>query len=227
MNKVPLDAITLRKGAHESRDDGVCLMEAVAWYAGEKHTDRPTCVCPMLNRMGIRLNDSLPDEKRIRLLQYVPRLVGTAGDGHQQARGLMAMDWIIRTNTPTWMEAAKMDASALRALPEIRSWDDVVAAQPLLDDARTRGVAAARAAAWAAQAAAWASAWAAQATTWAAAQAAAKAATQAHELVLIPIHDQLQDDALRLFGEMVALGREDRALYTLPVEQVLLEQSHA
>ncbi len=44
MNSVPLDDITLRSGAHSSREDGMCLMEAVSFYAGEKHSDHPTCV---------------------------------------------------------------------------------------------------------------------------------------------------------------------------------------
>ena len=64
MNGVPLDEITLRHGSHTDRNSGVCLMEAVAWYAGEQHSDHPDCVCPVLGEMGRGLNDALPDSKR-------------------------------------------------------------------------------------------------------------------------------------------------------------------
>ena len=44
MTDIDLDGIVLDKGAHDTREDGVCVMEAVAWYAGEDHSDAPACV---------------------------------------------------------------------------------------------------------------------------------------------------------------------------------------
>jgi hypothetical protein len=40
---------TLSHGSHDRREDGMCLMEAVAFLAGERHSDRgatqrPPCV---------------------------------------------------------------------------------------------------------------------------------------------------------------------------------------
>jgi hypothetical protein len=35
---------TLRHGSHESPQDGLCAMEWVAYLAGEKHSDYPSCV---------------------------------------------------------------------------------------------------------------------------------------------------------------------------------------
>jgi hypothetical protein len=37
-----LDGIVLKSGAHDSRESGVCALEAVAWFAGLPHSDR-TC----------------------------------------------------------------------------------------------------------------------------------------------------------------------------------------
>ena len=34
-----LNEIVLSRGAHASREKGVCAMELVAWLAGEKHSD--------------------------------------------------------------------------------------------------------------------------------------------------------------------------------------------
>ena len=70
-----------RPGSYELRQQGVCLMEAVAWYAGENHSDMPACVSPVLRRYGMSLNDRLPAERRQELKAFIPRLVGTAGDG--------------------------------------------------------------------------------------------------------------------------------------------------
>lgn len=44
MNHLDLDTIVLDKGTHDTRANGVCVMEAVAWYAGEDHSDAPACV---------------------------------------------------------------------------------------------------------------------------------------------------------------------------------------
>ena len=56
--------IRLDRGAHDSREDGHCAMETVAWLAGEDHTDAPRCASPVLARYTIRLNDRWTDEQR-------------------------------------------------------------------------------------------------------------------------------------------------------------------
>ncbi len=70
--------IRLTAGDHSSPGDGLCLMEAVALFAGERHGDWPTCVCPVLIEFGRVLNDTMPDQWRTALLlPLVPALVGT------------------------------------------------------------------------------------------------------------------------------------------------------
>jgi len=70
--------IRLTAGDHSSPGDGLCLMEAVALFAGERHGDWPTCVCPVLIEFGRVLNDAMPDQWRTALLlPLVPALVGT------------------------------------------------------------------------------------------------------------------------------------------------------
>jgi len=77
-NQINLYSITLSRGPHRDRTDGVCLMEAVAWMAGEPHTDQPACVDPALAAFGRVLNDRLRDDERQHLLPLIPLLVGTA-----------------------------------------------------------------------------------------------------------------------------------------------------
>ena len=123
-----LDALTLAKGAHDSYEEGVCLMEAVAWWADQEHTDHPRCVSPVLGTYGRSLNDVLPDGKRQLLKPFIPRMPSTAGDGLDEARSYMALDWLIRTWTPAWLDVAGFSEEAA-ALRDLRRIADLVAAK--------------------------------------------------------------------------------------------------
>ena len=163
--------ITLTRGAHETRAAGVCLLEAAAWFAGKSHTDHPACVSPVLAAYGRSLNDALPDDSRQLLVPFVPLMPGTAGDGLDEARGYLALDWLIRVHTPAWLDLAGLadEARALRDLSRITDLAAAQAARPVVLTARNKATAARDATKDAARAAAWDAAWAA-------AGAAAKAA---------------------------------------------------
>ena len=110
---VDLATIHLDKGSHP--DDGRgCLLEWTARFAGEPVTDHPVCTSPVLAAFGIAWNDTLDDETRQRLVPYIPRLVGTAGDPKaDQVRAWMATDWLIRTVTPTWLRKAGLSLEVI------------------------------------------------------------------------------------------------------------------
>jgi hypothetical protein len=149
MHHLDLATLTLGTGSHIDRDAGVCLLEAVAWWADESHTDAPACVSVVLTSFGTRLNDVLPQDRRQQLVPLIPRLVGTRSDGHDETRSYMALDWLIRTYTPAWLDLAGLTAEAT-ALRDLRRIVDLVAARqagPVVRKARTKA-AAARAAAW-------------------------------------------------------------------------------
>ena len=120
-----LDGIVLKHGSHRTPDAGMCLLEAVAYIAGEPHSDHPDCVCPVLAAFGRAWNDALDDEARNRILKpFLPRLVGTRSTPEvQDRRAFMAADWAVRTFTPAWLRKAGLheDAAALEALPELSS----------------------------------------------------------------------------------------------------------
>lgn len=74
--------IELSVGDHPSPAEGLCLLEAVALSVGERHSDWPNCVCPILIEFGRVLNDQMPDLWRTTLLlPLVPLLAGTRGQG--------------------------------------------------------------------------------------------------------------------------------------------------
>ena len=153
-----LDSLHLDEGSHRSFDEGHCAMEVVAFLAGEGITDAPQCSSQVLRTFTIGLNDQWSDEQRQKLRPYLPRMVGTANDGQEEARSFLALDWLIRTFTPAWLDLAGLaDAAAeLRALRRIADIAAAEAAGPVVRASRQKA-AAARAAAWdAAGDAAWA-----------------------------------------------------------------------
>ncbi len=183
-----LSTIKLERGEHtkaQAAKGHACLLEWTAIFAGVDYGDHPTCTSPVLGAFGRSLNDGLPEEQRQRLIPFIPRLVGTAGDpAADEVRAWMATDWLVRTFTPTWLRKAGLTAhaDALIALPELTSTELATAALPIIEaakkDAYAAGAAAwdaARAAAWdAAGAAAWDAAWDAVGdAAWDAARAAA------------------------------------------------------
>ncbi len=72
--------ITLAKGAHSNPEEGMCLLEAASFVAGEAFSDTPQCVSPVLGSFGRSLNDVLPTAKRQELVPLIPRIIGTRGD---------------------------------------------------------------------------------------------------------------------------------------------------
>jgi len=192
-----IDKLTLKSGAHDRRAmDAICVMEAVAWVAGEPHSDHPECVCPVLSALARGWNDTLPsDEERNRLLRpLIPKLIGTrATPAIEQRRAWMLVDWQIRSYAPAFLDLVPGlagDAAALRSLPEIVDATTLDAAMPALRVAQQKG------------AAAWAAAWAAaRAAAWTAARDAAwdaardAAGTAAWDAVWAAARDAARDAA--------------------------------
>lgn len=81
-----LEELWLEAGTHRDPEQGMCAMEAVSWIMGEDHNDHPATVSPIIRHIVVYLNDALPDIDRQRLKPYLPRLIGTAWDGHEGDR---------------------------------------------------------------------------------------------------------------------------------------------
>ena len=146
-----LDQLTLASGAHKPDSDQMCVMEAVAYIAGEPWSDHPACASPVIAAFLRAWNDNLPDTDRTRLLApLIPRLVGTAGSPEvEDDRAWMALDWLVRTYTPAWLRLAGLDAQAdrLAGLAEFHAGMDVPSVRPAIGAVRDAAGAAAGAAA--------------------------------------------------------------------------------
>lgn len=143
-----LDTLQLAKGGHSNPDDGLCLLELTAYLAGENHSDHPECASPVLAEFGRNINDRFDDDRRQLLKPLAEQMIGTAGDGLDETRGYLALDWLIRTYTPAWLDLAGLTAEAaeLRALRRIVDLAAAQAAGPVVragaDKARAAGAAA-------------------------------------------------------------------------------------
>src|ERR1700723_21575 len=95
------EKLSLKAGSH-SPDHTFCVMEAVAYVAGEKWSDHPQCACPVITAFVVSWNDALPsDAERDRLLKpLIPKIVGTRNKKLEKKRAVMAADWYIRVQTP-------------------------------------------------------------------------------------------------------------------------------
>ena len=132
------EQVVLEGGSHESRKDGVCAMEMVAWMAGDSHTDAPDCVSGVLQGFVRTWNDDLEHDDRNRVLKPVLRdLINTDGQAEERHHWML-LDWLVRTAVPTWIEDVgdlKWDADQLRALPEIRDIETAYRARGVMQAA--------------------------------------------------------------------------------------------
>jgi hypothetical protein len=211
-----IERVSLGSGDHESRKDGLCVMEAAAYIAGEVHTDTPSCVCPVVGAFLRSWNDGLQsDADRDRLLKpLLTRILDSQSTPEvEQQRSYLALDWLVRVHAPAFLRLRpelRAHADALSGLAPLRGIADALAAKGVVDAA----MAAARAAAVVGAAAgsgdaAWAAARAAAGdAAWAAARAAAVDAVWASAWAaagdaLAPTVAALQQSALDLVERML------------------------
>ena len=147
---IGLDGIVLAAGGHTDRAQAVCAMEAVAWLAGEPHSDQPQCACPVIGAFMRSWNDAIPDDAtRTRLLKpLLPALVGSKSTvAVELKRSYLAFDWLARVQAPAWLDltpALKPHAELLRALAPLTDKTSVAAADGPLAAAGAAARAAAR-----------------------------------------------------------------------------------
>jgi hypothetical protein len=137
------DAITLETGAHPDRGDALCIMEAVAWMAGEaRHTDSPECVCPVIAAFARRFNDArgmTPELRQELLAPLASRMTGTrASLAVMRKRAFLCADFAVRVAAPIALDSRGLGewATKLRALPEIVDTRSARAAATVTREAR-------------------------------------------------------------------------------------------
>ena len=97
--------LDIATGSHTSASMGMCIMEAVAYFVGEKHTDTPQCTSPTIGKAMISFNDQFPfkdnAERTETLLPLIPVVVGTQTNFEDEAtRAFIAADFACRVFAP-------------------------------------------------------------------------------------------------------------------------------
>jgi hypothetical protein len=163
LQNATLDSIYLGKGRHKSAAGGMGTMEAVAWLAGEKHSDHPECTCPVIAAYVRPISDWASDEQRQQLRAFLPRLIGSRSADHVVRRAEFLAHQAVTVFLPLMYDEFEQPkiAAALRALPPTAT---LVQFRDSIRSARRSFFAAAAASSAAASAAA-AAAYAAAAST--------------------------------------------------------------
>ncbi|MCJ2120604.1 glycosyltransferase family 61 protein [Methylobacterium sp. J-001] len=239
----PTRLTALAAEPHKAPVEGLCATEAVAYLAGEPHSDQPACASPSIAAFIQTWSDGLPQEERDQLiLPLVPRMIGTrASEVLERRRIAMVADWLVRTHVPAWFRLAKLNVEAdeLADRPELTDVAELASLCDHLKRARKRAAvanltlrqtgSAVRAAAWdAAQQAAWitvrdaleAEGPALLAAGWDSAYAAAYAAARAYGKVpLEPTRRALEQSAFALLERMIEARDPDWAETDAPAAQ--------
>ena len=87
--------IVLLEGSHQSREHGLCVMEAAAWLAGEPHSDTPQCASPLVTRFAQRLNDRFGQNMRDSLRDRLPLIVGSRGTPEVERRRNLELVYLL------------------------------------------------------------------------------------------------------------------------------------
>ena len=109
--------IRLSAGSHPAPDPDstdppcMCMQECAGWVMGEPWSDHPEAVSGVLHRPGQRINDRLGDGARQELLQLVPALIMTRGDGLDERRRQVGWEVLPGLLVP-WLRLAGLDSEA-------------------------------------------------------------------------------------------------------------------
>lgn len=114
-------AIKLSAGHHESPDKGLCVMECVAYIAGEAHTDKPACADYLCSQYAILINDQSIDNRRQTMIKYVLRLAGSKSDTVAEQRFLLMINTAVKKFLPYSLNKLNLKGISLglTSLPEI------------------------------------------------------------------------------------------------------------
>ena len=103
MTQVTHQTVKLRKGRHDSPEEGACVMELASMLGDEPFSDHPVSVCPVIGSCLRAYNDWIDDDRRQDLYGYAAKVVGTrTSHDVQRARAEHVAAWIGDTSRRRW-----------------------------------------------------------------------------------------------------------------------------
>jgi hypothetical protein len=86
--------VRLAKGKHHGPHEGACVMELASMLAGERFSDHPRSVCPVIAAFLRTYNDGVDDERRQDLYRFASAAVGTRATPEiESARAQLCREW--------------------------------------------------------------------------------------------------------------------------------------
>ena len=129
--------VRLARGRHGTPADGACAMELASMLAGERFSDRPQCVDPVIGAFLRAFNDRLGHRRRQQLRPYAAAVVGTRTDAAAtRARRERCLRYAAGTTTLSLAARARL-ALLVGLLPALRP--DVGAGEWAAREAIARG----------------------------------------------------------------------------------------
>ena len=93
--------VRLKRGKHVSPEHGVCVMELASMLAGERFSDHPRSVSPVIGAFLRAYNDLVDDDRRQDLYRFAADSVGTrAPRAIESARGAACREWVAGIVSP-------------------------------------------------------------------------------------------------------------------------------
>lgn len=87
--------VELKPGRHTSPEQGACVVELASMLAGERFSDHPRSVCPVIAAYMRTVNDCLDEDGRQELFPYAAAIVGTRDSRHSSVhRGRLCRVWM-------------------------------------------------------------------------------------------------------------------------------------
>src|SRR3954453_5670034 len=97
MSESSHQTVQLSPGRHESPARGACVLELASMLAGERFSDHPQAVCPVLAGFLRSYNDLLPETNLDELYPYAALVVGTASSASvRRRRAHRLLEWAER-----------------------------------------------------------------------------------------------------------------------------------
>ena len=94
MRELSFQIMKLARGKHSSPRHGACVMELASMVAGERFSDRPRSVSPVIAAFLRGYNDLVDDRRRQDLIRYASEAVGTAASEEVElARVKRLVEW--------------------------------------------------------------------------------------------------------------------------------------
>jgi hypothetical protein len=96
VNVISHQTVRLERGGHASPANGMCVMELASVLAGERFSDHPRAVSPVIGYLLRTYNDAVDGDRRQALIPYAAAVVGTYRDRDlERRRAARCVTWAI------------------------------------------------------------------------------------------------------------------------------------